>query len=271
MNFRFLMILFLMMVCTVAAVGQDSPHGPISLPCIDCHTTTSWNVLASPMKFDHAKTAFVLEGKHKTTECKQCHGTLHFSETSLECFSCHRQDYDTAPSVNHRAEGFSTECVQCHREEALSWLDGFDHNRTEFPTRGAHDAVDCFRCHTNNHFRGTPSQCVSCHLNEYRTAQDPNHASAGFSTECATCHRALTWQPATFFPHSAFFPIAKGDRHSPGVWTTCKDCHLQGANYGTFECIDCHTHNKSTTDGRHEGRRGYVYESSACYRCHPSG
>jgi hypothetical protein len=223
------------------------------------------------MKFDHAKTSFVLQGKHRLTDCKQCHITLRFSETPVECFSCHRQDFDAAPSVNHRLAGFSTGCIQCHREDAVSWSDSFDHNLTEFPTRGAHDAVECVRCHVNNQYRGTPSQCVSCHLNEYRAAQDPNHTAAAFSTDCATCHRALTWQPATFFPHSSFFPIGRGDRHSPGVWTTCRDCHLEGANYETFECIDCHTHNKATTDGRHEGRSGYVYESAACYRCHPRG
>lgn len=271
MTSRLLIIVGLFLVAVSLMFGQSSPHGTIALQCTDCHLTTSWHEMASPMKFDHSKTSYVLEGKHKTTDCKQCHVSLRFAETPTQCFSCHRLDYETAPSVNHKAEAFSTDCVQCHREEAVSWLESFDHNKTEFPTRGAHEAVDCFRCHTNNHFRGLSTQCVSCHLNEYRATQDPNHASAGFSTDCAVCHRALTWQPATFFPHTAFFPIGRGDRHSPGVWTTCKDCHLEGSNYSTFECIDCHTHNKSSTDSHHSGKRGYVYQSAACYRCHPRG
>lgn len=257
--------------CATMTLGQSSPHGTISVPCTDCHTTSSWTKLATPMKFDHAKTVFALLGKHRITECRQCHVRLRFSETATECFSCHRSDFDTAPVINHRAEGFSTGCVECHREDAVSWRESFDHNRTEFPTRGAHEAVDCFRCHTNNHFRGLSSQCVSCHLNDYRSAQDPIHATAGFSTDCAMCHRALAWRPATFFPHAAYFPIARGDRHAPGVWTTCRDCHLEGSNYSTFECIYCHAHSKAATDGRHSGKRGYVYQSAACYRCHPRG
>jgi hypothetical protein len=264
------LIYLLPWLCT-PLVGQNSPHGEIGIPCTNCHATSSWKEVTVQMSFDHAKTPFVLQGRHKTTECRQCHVTLRFSETPTECFFCHRQDFDSAPAVNHRAEGFSTHCVDCHSETAVSWPESFDHNKTEFPTRGAHEAVDCLRCHTNNHFRGISSQCVSCHLTEYRSAQDPNHATAGFSTDCAMCHRALTWQPATFFPHAAFFPIARGDKHSPGVWTTCRDCHIEGSNYSTFECIDCHHHNKAAVDGTHSGRRGYVYQSSACYRCHPHG
>ena len=265
-----LVVLFYLVACRIA-LSQSSPHGELAMACADCHTTTSWTEIPVTMKFDHEKTPFVLEGKHKITECKQCHITLKFSETPTDCFSCHRQDFDNAPAVNHKSAGFSTDCLKCHRQDAVSWSDSFDHNLTEFPTRGAHEAVDCLRCHVNNRYRGISSQCVSCHLNEYRTAQDPNHADAGFSTDCATCHRALAWQPAAFFPHGPYFPIARGDRHSPGVWTTCKDCHFQGSNYQSFECIYCHTHNKPSMDSRHEGRRGYVYESSACYRCHPEG
>ena len=266
---RYLLPVVLFFTMCPLLLGQSSPHGEITLPCTDCHTTQSWKETKVQMNFDHGKTSFVLQGKHKSTECRQCHVTLRFRETPVECFSCHRQDFDSAPAVNHRSEGFSTQCTDCHRETAVSWRESFDHNKTEFPTRGAHEAVDCSRCHTNGHFRGLSSQCVSCHLNEYRSAQDPNHATAGFSTECATCHRALAWQPATFFPHAAFFPIAKGDRHSPGVWTTCKDCHLQASNYSSFECIYCHHHEKSSTVNNHKNRSGFTYESSACYRCHP--
>jgi len=39
-----------------------------------------------------------------------------------------------------------------------------------------------------------------------------------------------------------------------------------------FDCLSCHPHDdKATTDSQHQGRNGYVYESNACYDCHPRG
>jgi hypothetical protein len=253
------------------AHGQQSPHGPLTMACGDCHTTASWTELLSPMKFDHARTAFQLQGRHKLTECKACHTTLRFAGTEASCYGCHQKDYEAHGFIDHEKAGFSTECEQCHTTDAQSWLENFDHNKTQFPTRGAHDGVACAQCHVNNRYRGTTIQCVACHQKEYDTAKFPDHRSAKFNTDCAVCHRALTWQPAAFFPHESYFPITAGARHSPGVWGTCADCHANQSNYAAFECINCHHHSKASTDASHSGRNGYQYLSSACYRCHPQG
>jgi hypothetical protein len=252
-------------------LAQDSPHGPLSIPCTDCHTTASWKELLAPMKFDHSTTAFVLRGQHRTVKCAACHATLRFKGTSADCNACHKKNYDGAQLIDHRKAGFSTDCLLCHTGDAESWSENFDHNRTQFPTRGAHDAVACSQCHVQNKYRGTPVQCVACHQKDYDAARVPDHRVARFSVECATCHRALTWQPAVFFPHESYFPIAAGANHSPGVWNTCSDCHVNQSVYAAFECINCHRHSKSRMDSAHEGRRGYEYLSSACYRCHPRG
>lgn len=251
--------------------SQDSPHGAIEKKCTDCHTTQGWNDLVSPMKFNHSSTSFVLYGQHRAATCKQCHTTLQFAGTPANCVSCHQKDFDHAVAVDHRKAGFQTDCKQCHSNEAFSWNTGFDHNKTQFPIRGIHEAVPCNNCHSNGLYRGTPTQCVACHSKEYQAASNPNHVTAGFSTDCATCHRALTWQPAAFFPHQQFFPIAAGDTHRPGRWQSCTDCHSASPNYSTFECINCHEHSQSSTDRHHGEVSGYVYQSSACYRCHPSG
>ncbi len=251
------------------ALAQRSPHGALSMDCMDCHLTDSWQELSPSMRFDHATTGFVLYGQHRLAACKACHTTLRFSGTARTCNACHFEEYDKAAAIDHRAAGFSMDCTSCHREEALSWRDSFDHDKSRFPIRGIHQAVACAACHTGGRFRGTPSACVACHLREYQTSTNPNHAVAGFSTECATCHRALTWQPATFFPHS-YFPIGKGDRHSPGVWNSCADCHLAQPNYKSFECIFCHQHTQAQTNPRHAGVSGYQYKSALCYQCHSS-
>jgi hypothetical protein len=251
--------------------AQTSPHGPLSIACTDCHTTASWNVVTSAMKFDHASTKFALLGQHKAADCLGCHTALKFSGTAQQCYGCHQKDYAAAAMVDHRKAGFSTDCLQCHTNGAESWLVDFDHDKTQFPTRGAHEAVACAQCHANNRFRGTPIKCAECHQKDYDAAKNPDHRVAKFSVDCATCHRALTWQPAVFYPHDNYFPISAGANHSPGRWNTCGDCHSNQSNYAAFECINCHEHSKAKTDSNHQGRHGYSYQSSACYHCHPRG
>ena len=257
-------------LAAVPLMAQQSPHGDLNRTCTDCHTTESWTRLKETMVFDHQKTSFPLYGQHRDASCPSCHADLHFAGTPRACVECHMKEYHATVVINHRAAGFPLICEQCHLETAPSWNSSFDHNRTQFPIRGAHEAVACITCHIDNRFRGVPIACVSCHRLEYVNSRSPNHITAGFSTDCAVCHRALTWLPAAFYPHP-WFPIASGDTHSPGRWTSCTDCHPAQPTYTTFECINCHTHSKATTDSHHSNVRGYVYESSACFRCHPAG
>jgi len=261
------------LICCVTACAraQSSPHGRLGLPCESCHVSESWTTLAHPMQFDHDTTAFPLRGQHRDAACRLCHATLRFDEAGTDCFGCHRRDYAAAVAINHAAAGFSTTCTDCHEEAASSWLASFDHDRTDFPLRGIHESLTCATCHARNRYRGTPAECVACHVRQYAATTAPNHQAAHFNTDCATCHRALTWQPAAFFPHDQWFPIGAGAVHSPGRWNSCADCHAAQPNYAAFECINCHEHNKASTDNTHRGRDGYVYLSSACYRCHPQG
>lgn len=261
----------LIVILAGIAAAQDSPHGPLLLRCTDCHGSESWTTLNPVLQFDHDTTTFPLRGQHREASCRLCHTTLRFAGTTSDCFGCHRRDFESAIAVNHTVAGFSTRCTECHDESASSWLSSFDHDNTNFPTRGIHASLPCATCHTRNRFRGTSVECVSCHLREYTRTTNPNHVAAKFNTDCATCHRALTWQPASLFPHDQWFPIGAGSHHSPGRWNSCSDCHGNQANYGAFECINCHEHNKASTDNTHSGRSGYQYISSACYRCHPQG
>ena len=52
----------------------------------------------------------------------------------------------------------------------------------------------------------------------------------------------------------------------------CLDCHAADTFEGLdAECINCHEHRKSEADKEHEDEPGYVYNSAACYSCHPTG
>ncbi|MDO9173009.1 MAG: hypothetical protein Q7W29_14380, partial [bacterium] len=69
--------------------------------------------------------------------------------------------------------------------------------------------------------------------------------------------------------HDTLFPIYSG-RHD-NEWNACVDCHVTPTNYAVFECIFCHEHNRTETDQQHQGESGYVYQSAACFQCHPRG
>ncbi len=177
-------------------------------------------------------------------------------------------DYNSTSNPNHAAAQFPTDCAQCHTEN--TWVPAsFDHN-TIYPLHGAHAAIanDCNRCHSAG-YTNTPNTCVGCHQADYNSTTNPNHTTAGFSTNCATCHSETSWTPATFDHDNDFFPIYRG-KHQ-GKWNACTDCHL-GGNYSTFSCINCHEHsNQSQVNNDHSGVAGYTYNSNACLTCHPDG
>ena len=250
--------------------SQTSPHGKINIECFSCHTTESWKILKENSKFNHSNTTFILNGAHANTNCKSCHKDLKFSVTPRECISCHLDDYNSTTFINHRANKFSIQCQICHSEKITSWINSFEHGKTQFRLEGAHIATACNSCHKTN-YSTTNIDCFSCHEKEYRETTEPNHEQAGFLINCIDCHRPVTWKPATNFAHDAFFPINLSSKHSPGVWNSCKDCHTNLSSFKNFECVNCHEHNKSDMDRKHDDESGYIYASSACYSCHPNG
>ena len=44
---------------------------------------------------------------------------------------------------------------------------------------------------------------------------------------------------------------------------------LNPNDYSVFQCTNCHS--AAQTNGEHSGVRGYVYNSTNCYQCHPRG
>jgi hypothetical protein len=233
----------------------------ITKDCETCHTTTAWK----PSTFNHITTGFELTGSHKNiVQCSECHkGNL--TSAKIDCYSCHLTQYNTAP--NHKSGGYPTDCAMCHNTN--NWLEAtFDHSKTSFPLTGAHTSVSCSSCHTNG-FAGTSTLCYSCHATNYKNTTNPNHSAAKFPTDCESCHTVNSWTPSTFNHDAQYFPIYSGTHR--GQWNTCADCHTNSSNFSVFACINCHEHNKTSTDSHHQGVKGYSYTSTACYSCHPLG
>jgi hypothetical protein len=230
--------------------------------CAVCHTTTQWKGAV----FNHSATKFPLTGAHLTVACALCHKNNVYKGTLATCDACHLANYNATTNPNHVTAGFPKDCSICHT--TTQWKGAvFNHSNTKFPLTGAHVTVTCANCHVGGRYAGTPTDCYTCHRNAFETVSNPNHLTAGFSTTCTTCHTTTQWKGARYTTHK--FPIYTGNH--AGKWTTCNDCHRTPASYAVFSCIDCHQHNKADTDKRHNGRKGYVYESQACYQCHPRG
>lgn len=137
--------------------------------CRVCHSTSGW----SGVSFNHDKTGFILEGKHKLQSCRSCHfikdatgnTSQNFSEVSTACSSCHTD-------IHYRQfeqEGI-TNCTRCHEFE--NWkATRFDHNTARFILDGKHINVACNKCHktvrdgelTYIQYILNDFKCESCH------------------------------------------------------------------------------------------------------------
>ena len=251
---------------------KDIHQQTVGNDCARCHTPESWLVKNSKIKEIHRQSGFPLVGTHATADCQRCHVSAshqRYDVISTECYSCHRDKYLATTNPNHQAAGFGPDCNRCHNMVGQQWNgadQGFEHGF--FPLKGGHQ-IDCIKCHTNGNYSGLSKECVSCHLANYNATTNPKHSTSGFSKECQTCHNTNSWQDATFDHDSRYFPIYSGAHK--GRWNACSDCHTNASNYGTFTCLNCHAHSKSSMDSRHQGIGGYSYNSSSCISCHPQG
>lgn len=245
----------------LTAQNPDHQASGFSTDCSDCHDPFGFGWQTDLVDHD----LFPLVQGHALPSCSECHINNDFTNTSPECVSCHLNDYNNTSNPDHSSSQFSTDCDACHT--IAGWIPStLDHNNTNFPLMGEHVGVDCLECHTNG-YAGTPTECEACHLDDYNNTSNPNHSAAQFPTDCASCHDENGWTPANF-DHDQEFPIYSG-KHD-GEWNACADCHIDPNNFSVFSCIICHDDQADLVD-EHDDVPGYVYDSNACFNCHPDG
>ncbi len=251
----------------------DVHRGNMAGECIRCHTTASFRDV--PTAAIHARTGFPLTGAHLQAPCESCHRTERggaYTAVARDCVTCHRASLAVATQVIDHS-GFPADCSQCHAPLSWSGGAGFDHVTVSrgFQLVGMHAQLRCTNCHVmpgsalkfNPHPSGN-DDCVACHQPDYQRV----HAASGFPTTCTACHDQSSW--ASSFDHDGkFFPINSGAHR--GKWSNCATCHTTPGDYKSFTCFTCHEHAQSGTDSHHQGVRNYVYDSAACYQCHPKG
>jgi len=202
---------------------RDVHQNTLGVDCQSCHNSESW--LIKNIKELHNRTRFPLVGTHQNVNCASCHTNikdLKFEVLGVQCFDCHRKDFENAKNPDHKAAKFSTDCTQCHSIESRGW-GGKNFTHAFFPLVGGHEIKNCYACHSQQTFEGLNKKCSSCHLDTYQQTKNPNHQQLGFSTNCEDCHNISSWKNATFDHDNSFFPIYSG-KHK-GKWNSCSDCH----------------------------------------------
>ena len=137
---------------------------------------------------------------------------------------------------------------------------GFDHFTTGFELLGRHSEVPCESCHVGGIFKGTPTDCFSCHAAGSRIGASAKPVSHILSAnDCAKCHTPFAWKPVAMFNHinvigtcsschNNMAAIGKGPKHVQTL-SECSTCHLlnlpwKAATYDhtgiTGNCARCH-------------------------------
>ncbi len=229
----------------------------LSTQCQSCHNINGW----TPATFDHSLTGFPLTGAHAspTVGCASCHKTT-TAVLSKDCFSCHANDFTSASNPNHVSQGFPHECDQCHSTMNWSGL-SFDHNTTGFPLSGEHANLQCQQCHASG-YNNTPSDCYSCHSNDFTTATSPvNHTATGIPHACQDCHTTVAPFTTSTFNHATTGFALKG-AHAQAA---CESCH-KGTVIGTAtDCYSCHSADFASTTNPNHAIQGFSHQ---CDQCH---
>ncbi|MBK8555054.1 MAG: hypothetical protein IPL65_04445 [Lewinellaceae bacterium] len=244
--------------------SPDHSGAQFPTDCIVCHDQNAW----VPASFNHDN-YWPLTGQHGAiaNECLLCHTNGNYANTPNTCAGCHQTDYNASTNPNHSTLGIPTDCESCHT--TIGWSPAqFPIHDDFYPLNGAHAGIAnaCAPCH-NGDYNNTPNPCASCHQTDYNQTSNPNHQASQFNTDCAVCHNESSWVPAIFDHDNQHFPIYSGAHQ--GEWSACVDCHTNPADYKVVSCTTCHTN--PDTDNSHPGVNGYVYNSTACLACHPTG
>ncbi|OIO19829.1 MAG: cytochrome C [Ignavibacteria bacterium CG1_02_37_35] len=238
--------------------------------CFKCHSDHNGRTFEiirfSQKSFDHQKTTFNLEGKHKELKCDDCHQTKFISDKksfalrkntflglSNYCKSCHAD-------VHLGALG--SQCSNCHSTEGFKPAKSFDHNKTAYQLNGKHSEVKCDKCHKIEKRNGKDFQkfkgiqftsCENCHNDIHQ---------GKFGKDCQKCHVTTGFGQIKSgqFDHNKtnykligkHIEVKCNSCHGSNVTaklkhTLCLDCH-KDYHKGSFvkegkikDCTECHT------------------------------
>jgi hypothetical protein len=204
-----------------SACHKDVHQGKFGSDCRKCHSEESFSEISEIKTFDHSKTGFPLEGKHRRVDCKSCHkGRLTDKIKHTRCMDCHK-DYHNGEFVSRNS---TSDCRDCHSESSFleSSFTTEQHNKGVFKLEGAHLATPCFSCHKKGKewkFQGLKKNCVDCHKNIHKNFMDEKYIP---EERCDKCHSVTAWNKITFDHKITKFELL--GKHAD---ISCRDCHYK--------------------------------------------
>ena len=243
---------------SIQAQTARNPHGPISIPCENCHTTTSFSPLRAQPEFDHNQTQFPLRGMHQNVACNSCHVSRVFTEAGTQCATCHA-DF-------HRRQ-FGAQCENCHTVQG--W---------RVATRSVQDHLNRFPLVGRSRgggLRRLPSRSRDGRLYgpEYAVRHMPR--SSSFSrprawitappvsqprAKPATTSTIGSWRVSTTTSSRS-----SSSREPTPRWL-CASCHVGGHYQGTVAtCVGCHSKDFAATTNPNHVTAGFP---QTCETCH---
>ena len=233
-----------------------NPHGPIAIPCQNCHTYTSWKPIRAVPEFNHDRTGYPLLGMHQKAPCTQCHVNLVFKKVSQHCADCHAD-------IHRRKMGAN--CENCHTVKGWNVsIQQIKDHQNRFPLVGAHALVDCEACHkgaATGQFAGLSTACIACHQKDFQTPAI-DHVTTGFPTTCQSCHSMNSWFGASF-DHFKYTGFALTGMHST---LSCESCHINNVYKGTpATCFACHSREFNSSNNPPHVALGLPHDCGACH------
>lgn len=217
----------------------DEHRGQVETTCESCHDEKGWSPAPG---FDHGKTKYKLEGKHKKVLCADCHPKVSDegsaakfppprAETYLKyaplpfraCTDCHKDPHENR---------FGPRCQTCHTVDGWTTIRNLKaerdfHDKTRYPLQGEHIEVACTSCH--GPWPGQPAKfkamqfgkCTDCHVDAHEGQLAPTKGRSG--PLCEDCHSVDGFMPPKYdlLKHAkTLFPLEGAHQVS-----SCRGCH----------------------------------------------
>ncbi len=208
------------------------------------------------------------------SNCTRCHAAGKKLSTQ-QCLTCHEElqpGLKGSSGLHGRLAADQRACERCHHEhrgaatDLLGWgppgRKGFDHQRTGWELKGAHQKAECTACHEprlitwpvatkllakRKTMLGVETRCSACHFDEHR--------GQNLEKDCGKCHDEAKWKPAPRFDHGATRYALKGkharvacdkchptdrDEEKHGFPTPRKETYLKLKDIPFDSCLVCH-------------------------------
>jgi hypothetical protein len=159
-------------------------------------------------------------------------GNITIPPQYVSCSTCHDDTVATGKPTGHLTT--AQDCGMCHSPQRGDWLGAvFDHSAAGVAIVGNASTPACASCHDGTAATGKSvthvplptvgQDCLVCHGTSYISFAMPtfNHASAGITNNCASCHDGKA--------HDGVTVISKPTGHIPTTGD-CSTCHTDTTN-----------------------------------------